>query len=647
MAPRRAPDFFRPRSVVLPSEWAGRERLVPDGDLKGSRWSWAPTPFVPEIVDFATRPWAGLGVVMKSTRTGYTEGVIGTAGGLLVWTEDPCQLAIVQPNDADAKSYAISKLDRMIRHTPAMDALVPGRRADQTRDRLRSDQTTLYRQFPGGELRIIGTKDGALRGFGALRVLVDELDEAEKHGSVEGDVVTRLRRRTDDYLSGVVLAGSSPRGQEETSAIWKLWLKSDQRLWMMPCPRCGHRQDLVFERLWWPKVVTCCGTEGEYREPCGRCGLVAATGSTTEHLTAEAGYRCAGCDALLSEREKPALVQAGRWTPTAKSDYPGWHMTTLISLLGRASWAQVAAEFRMAHTARNRTEAMTTFTNTVLGLPVRAKRAAERLNLLARQENYGRTREGAPVEVPPGVGILTAGVDVHKRWSEILVRGWGLSGESWDIAHQKLHLRVTDPRLWEDVEAFLARGWRAPGRVLPVSLALVDSGDFAKIVYDFVRGREPGVMASKGIASAGAPLARRAKTPNDFGIHLVTVGTMTGKPDFFARLDIPLPGPDYIHLRAPVRELCNGFGADYVKQLTSERPVVVENKFGHEKIHWAKQGRNEALDLHVLATAAWALMAPRVEASMPRYVAAASQTPPPTENGRLRRPGIRVIHKGY
>jgi phage terminase large subunit GpA-like protein len=69
------------------------------------------------------------------------------------------------------------------------------------------------------------------------------------------------------------------------------------------------------------------------------------------------------------------------------------------------------------------------FTNTVLGEVWKPVEQIEYEDLTWNLETY-------PAKVPPGVLILTAGVDMQKDRLECEVVGWGMNDESWSIAYR-------------------------------------------------------------------------------------------------------------------------------------------------------------------------------------------------------------------
>ena len=113
-------------------------------------------------------------------------------------------------------------------------------------------------------------------------------------------------------------------------------------------------------------------------------------------------------------------------------------------------------------------------------------------------------------DVPDGVRVLTAGVDVQKNRLVYVVRGWGARATSWLIQQGDLWGPTHEPEVWGALEDLLEQ--RFDGRT--VRLALVDSGFRPNkpdqgpehTVYEFCRRHQRVCMPSKGYDSLKAPV---------------------------------------------------------------------------------------------------------------------------------------------
>ncbi|MBI5970837.1 MAG: phage terminase large subunit family protein [Deltaproteobacteria bacterium] len=61
-------------------------------------------------------------------------------------------------------------------------------------------------------------------------------------------------------------------------------------------------------------------------------------------------------------------------------------------------------------------------------------------------------------EIPEGVIILTAGVDVQKNRVYYAVRGWGAASESWLIENGGFYGDTDQPDVWRQLSLILESG---------------------------------------------------------------------------------------------------------------------------------------------------------------------------------------------
>lgn len=621
-------DVFAPAAHLRPSEWAPENRVISKGPRAGDRWVNEQTPYLVEIMDFVADPWARLGCVRKGTRVGYTEGVIHND---LLFTihHDPCTIAIVQPSDSEAEAYSKEDIEPLFEHNGEVaDKLAEGASAE----------TMTFKRFANGYLLIMGSAaDKNLRRRSLKRVLIDEVDAMKREGP-EGDPILRLMKRTDDYPDGVVLAGSTPTKKGE-SLIDPMFEKSDQRFWHVCCPHCDELQVLRWGApgdhfgIKWDREVSCkgCGVEfeGDAPETCA-CG---STERHVKHLPETAYYECEYCGEAIDEADKPDMIRGGRWIPTKpENSYPGWAIPSWISLFFGARWGKLAAEFL---SAQDDPEALQVWVNTVAGeaWEERGKKVVDFAKLEDRAVAFVGPGD-AMVEVPDGVGVLCAGVDVQDDRIELLICGYGIAWETWDISHQRIYGDSREQNTWARLDHLLLRRYRhVSGAELPVLATMIDSGHATDTVYSFVAPREyRNVWACKGDdGRPKAPPVSRSNRRNRQGVMLWTVGTFTLTDAFLSRLKVKRPGPRYVHLRRPEPKLCNGFDAEYFAQLGAEqkvpRRVKGEKRFVERFVQ--VRARNEGSDLHRYADGAYHGLGAGVHDNIAEWVEAARTKPRP------------------
>ena len=642
-------EVFLPQPHMPPSEWAEAERVLSQGPERGRRWRNETTPYLVEIMDFVGAPWARRGVVRKSARVGYTEGVVHNAVG---WTVamDPCPIAIVQPTDGEAESYSKEQVSPFIELNPALSSRIGAMGVRS------SDSTITYKEFAGGFLSIMGSaSDKNLRRRSFRRVFVDEVDGMKVDGH-EGDPLLRLQKRTDDFEDGVQVVGSTPT-TKHLSRIDREFERSDQRFYHVPCPHCFELQVLEWggpekaHGIKWDKEIYCRGCGAEVEEGAGQCPAceAEAEGDRTEipvrvvHRPETAYYVCYHCGEAIDEAEKPAMVRAGRWIATNPgAPMPGWHIDALVSLFPGARWGKLVAEFLEAIQDQGDLQV---WWNTVLGRAWEERGEKVEVSKLEDRAEQYVDADGQLVEVPDGVGLLTAFVDVQGSWLELLVRGWGLGEESWDVFHERVAGDPEAAGTWQRLEGLLTKGYRhAGGRELRIMCALIDAGYATDTVYGFTKPRAGRMVFASLGDRTGSPSHIPLKGPSKNNAQkapVYTIGTYRTKAKLFRQLAIERPGPRYMHLRGYNAALCNGFDAEYFAQFDAEKRVVRRTKGSRDMkaMFVQTRERNEAIDLHVGNMAALAVLGAGVRENMAAWVEAARR--PPEEKAEGEKPSRR------
>jgi len=561
---------FDPPPDITVSEWAIRNRVLPKGTTS------RPGPFRPEkfqveMMNVILDPLIHEVVIQKSTQVGYSDAVLNNICGYYV-DADPKPIMLVQPTIDNAKDYGKKRITPMIESCPAL------RNKIKPPTSRRAGNTLALKEFPGGFLKLTGANSGAgLRSDPVPVVLFDEVDGYPIDVDGEGDPIAIGTRRTDGFADWKIVKGSTPAKPKGVSPIERDFLRSDMRRFYVPCPYCGKKQ-----ALWWkdPESKT-------YR-------LFYSVDADGQVDSASVGYKCAGCDRCIPEGFKQQMLDAGEWI----AEFPcrpiaGFHINALYSPW-RENWAALAQEWHEANQEHN-PEKLKAFINLRLGETWEEQGdSVEAITLRGRLEPYA-------AEVPDGVGILTAAVDVQSDRLECVVKGWGAREESWLIAYQQVFGDPGQEQVWNELDSFLLSTWEhVSGQPVRISCTMIDSGGLhTDSVYRFVRARQPRrVFALKGSSEAGKDILGKFSTNNQYRVKLWLIGTDTAKDRIFARMRVPGPGPGYMHLPDFIED-------EYLAQLTSEKAVRRYRRGkGTIREYIKTRARNEALDLEVYALAA-------------------------------------------
>jgi phage terminase large subunit GpA-like protein len=564
---------FEPPPDLSVSEWAIRNRVMPKGTTP------RPGPFRPEkfqveMMDAVLDPNVHEIVVMKPTQVGYSDAVLNNICGYYVDC-DPKPIMMVQPTIDNAKDYGKKRITPMIQACPALRARIK----DATSRR--AGNTLSLKEFPGGFLKLTGANSGAgLRSDPVPIVLLDEIDGYPLDVEGEGDPLAIATRRTDAFTDFKIVKGSTPAKPKGISPIEREFERSDKRRFHVPCPLCQYKQV-----LWWRDPAT-----KQYRLYY-ESEVIAGQVKVRRDSVA---FVCAKCNGKIPERFKQQMLNAGEWI----AEFPdrpvvGFHLNALYSPW-RDNWVALAEEWAEANHEKN-PEKLKAFVNLRLGETWEEQGdSIEAVTLKSRLEKYD-------AEIPVGVGLLTASVDVQTDRLEAVVKGWGAGEESWLVAYQQIFGDPGTADVWNELDTFLLSTWEtAGGQKAKVSSVMIDSGgQHTDSVYRFVAARQARrIFALKGSSEAGKEIVGKFSVNNRYRVKLFTVGTDTAKDRIFARLKIPAPGPGFIHLPDFIED-------EYLQQLTAEKAVRrYKRGRGTVREYIKTRARNEALDLEVYALAA-------------------------------------------
>lgn len=564
-------EGLKPPPRMTVSEWADAYRyLAPEASSEHGRFRTSRTPYLKPVMDklSALDPCQEV-VVMKGAQLGFTEAANNWIGYTI--DIDPATTLMVMPTDDMAKRNSKMRIDTMVQKSERlMGKIAPAKSRD-------AQNNTLNKAFPGGVLIMTGANSpSALRSTAAKKLLLDEVDGYPGDVGGEGSPVQLAKARTRTFPKRKILMISTPL-LEGTSLIAPEFYKTDQNHWHVPCPHCGHFQDLKFERLMWDK--------GEPET---------------------AAYCCIECSILIEERHKPQMLGAGRMVAhapeNAASRKIGFHVNSLYSPLGWYSWAEAAREYEEAQSDPTK---MKTFTNLVLGLPYKEDGdAPEWERLHERAEAYKLNKP------PADVFLITAGVDIQKDRIELEIVGWGKGRRSWSLDFRVLVGDTSDQAVWDELAKVVSEQWeREDGFMIPLRMMAVDTGYNTQKVYDFCRRFMPNQVA----AIKGSDTMQVAVTsPKTVDVKMD--GKKVGRVKLWSLGVSVLKSELYGWLRLSKLEdgsrpanFCTfpQYEGSYFKGLTAEQLMLEKNKRGYTVYRWVKKvERNEPLDCRVYARAA-------------------------------------------
>ena len=289
---------------------------------------------------------------------------------------------LVMPSLDMVRRNTTVRIDPLIEATPALRDLVS---APRSRD---AGNSLFRKSFPGGQLVMTGANSAVGLRSTPVRYLfrtrwtaIPAMPMARAIPSIWRSSAPPPSGAAQD-LHGV---HAHPEGPFRIEAAF---LDSDQRYFHVPCQHCGDMALITWARIRWP--------EGQR----------------------DAAYLvCDACGGVHHEHDKPRLLAAGEWRPTAPGDgrTAGFHLSSLYSR-GRHGPRSRRKHARVAKRSRPPAGLGQHQAGRVLGGPGgrhRPRRSAD-----GRREDWGS-------DLAPAWPVLTAGVDVQGDRIEVQDRRLG------------------------------------------------------------------------------------------------------------------------------------------------------------------------------------------------------------------------------
>jgi phage terminase large subunit GpA-like protein len=548
---RAALRFPDPLSV---SEWAGQNIVLDESSAEPGPLRPERTPYTREWQDSASEPHVRQITTVASTQVGKSQSGLN----VLAWAvcEDPGPITWVMPTREDANEFGENRVQPMIDNCAALSKNLSGDRFDAKK-----------RQIQFSRCRILfrsAVTPKELAQYPARWLFGDECDKWPQRAKGEAPPFDLARERTRTFWNHKIYLTSTPT--TEAGLIWREFKRGDQRRYHVPCPHCGAHQVLRWGQVKWPEDVR---SEEAMRD------------------RKEAWYECEACSERIDDRQKQLMLEKGVWCPKAYENeidellvdgvlelpddttaHRSYHIWAGYSpWLG---WWEIAAEFLRTHG----TPEFQNFVNSWLGEPwVERVDDSRPEELRACVGGYHRG------DVPEGIKVVTAGVDVQKRFLVFTLRGWGLDMESWLLDHG----RVDD---FDQLAGVLfSKVWPRDVRLHSV---FIDANYRTSEVIDFARAYPAFVKMCRGqefedpIPFRAQSVERHPRTGAAIGLKAwhVNVGMFKDLVAQSVRIG-GVAEPGGFHVYDEVDEA-------YLEEMTSEHKIM-QRKGARERERWVKK----------------------------------------------------------
>lgn len=549
-----------PPEQISVSEWAEKYRVLDDSSNITGRWSNSITPYLVGIMDTYLDPWVREIYFCKATQVGGTEALINLLCYILMMT--PAPTMIVYPTKDLAKDISNGKLKPAFRLIPEIK-----------RNFLEGKSKEVLLKFKRMSIYLRSAETPAQLASVAIKYLFfDEIDKMGGASQKEASPYNLAKERTKTYSSqSKIYACSTPT--LKTNYIWRLHENADEvRHYFVPCPHCGE----MIELRW--KQIDYDDDKDKPLSPYERAQT--------------AVYVCQECGCLISNSDKPKMLQNGEWRAVKKrgSGKPktvGFWINSLYSVF--VTWESIVEEWLKT---KDDPEELQNFVNSWLAEPWEDTKLRTNADLvLDRQTELGQ------YVLPAWTKLLTGGVDVQENCLYWTLRAWGNFSTSQNIAHGQAFS-------FREIERIMNLKYKMEdGTEMIVNLALVDSGDQTDKVYDFCTDNSDWALPCKGASNNMQSHYKISKVNKSdskaYGMNLVLVDGGKYKDMIAARMHRENGEGSWMVYKDCDRE--------YAEQVTSEHKVNVRMGNGKKKLAWVTKtthAENHYLDAEVYAYAA-------------------------------------------
>jgi phage terminase large subunit GpA-like protein len=590
-------EALQPEEPLDYDEWADKYRvLTSDSSAEYGQWKTSRFPFLKKIMKALSPSNRAQKIVfVKPAQVGGTE----LATGWLLYGADvyPGPIIYTQGTSDATEEYSKQRLRVAIEACKKVEYKLGSKKNTRFADSWDN------KQFPGGFINLGGANSTSFLKSKPIRwAVADEVDEYNLNVGKQGNPLSLLIKRMNNFPDRKLFMLSTPV-LAELSLIWPAYEAGSQELYYLPCPHCNSEADkkgfmffLDWDHIEWSEEKTVEGYPRDVWAVCPNCG-----------------------EKIYEGKHKTWMLENGEWFSTVGSDgatverymvgdvfNPSFRINGLYSPYGFYSWHDAVNEWH-DYLKTKRVELLQVFINQTLAQTFKLEGQEINYNWLhSRRESYATGSD--TYDVPEGVLVLTAGVDIQDDRIEVEVKGHGLFEETWGIDYKVLPgdtsqkgdkagiLQNGQPSVWRLLDEYLARRWKhACGVDMFIEVTMIDAGYKAEEVHTFCRLREHRrIYPVHGVPGWGKGLwtvnRQRHKT---YRTVFYTAYVDELKNKLYAQLQVTDPGPGYQHF--PSKDC---YSEKYFKGLTCE---TRETKMvgGRKRLYWKTPpgARNEPIDI--------------------------------------------------
>ena len=554
-----------------PWQWAEEHVVVDKTSPYPGKWRSANSPFVREIMEvFADNRVRDISVKC-SAQSAKTQTIMNC----LLWAiaEDPGAAMWVMAAKDEAIEFVQSRLMPMIEECEPVAALLPGNK---------HLQKTLSVHFETMPLFVTGANSPSKLQSKPIRWLI--LDEVRNYPPGALDMVLK---RTRAFWNARRLLISTP--DMENDAVDRAFKDGDQRVWHFPCPSCNTLQRLTFAQMKaeHPVTRTCCRWD---EVP----GAVNGNVWSIDKLEPQIRYECPHCGHLMADTDENRIhiMNAGkfvRMNPGAPIHRVSFHWNAMLPRW--VKWVDVVEEKIRADRALRLGDfqPLKDFINQTLGeaWEDRLKEYDDFGAIETRKANYD------PSEPWEDEKTRFIGADVQKDHIRYVCRAIGNDHESSrlieygrvtneaELESKRLSLGVPACNVCIDSAYDSARVYKACLQFKWKAFRGDERKEFAMIVVR-PNGKKEHVRRCWALSQADPSIG--TKMQNRVRPIKLYLWSNPGVKDILA---LAIAGIEQKW------QIFESVGADYLRELTAEERVEIEDTKGRIHYEWRKRRRDD------------------------------------------------------
>lgn len=486
-----------------PSEWAEETRYLPRATTpQPGPFSFDAIPYWREVVDnFDPNSPVQFVAVQKGAQVAATVGILENVIG---YEMDYVRTVPVLFFTAD-KELAELKTETNI--VPMIQQSGLGHLIQSNDEMRRNKQGLTNKKIEwagGGYMLPLGAINAnKQRSLSAPILLRDEVSGWPLIVGRDADPMKLTETRTNSYeLTRKILDLSTPN-ITATDVISKRFKLGDQRYYEVPCKHCGKFQVLKF------RGVNADGTV---------FGLVWKKDPDGIIEPGSVRYVCKHCQGEMTNDDKLAIMERGKWVPTAKPSRPNfrsYHLSALYAPYFARTWEAIAVAWLEAWDDEANIpidgEALQVFYNNDLGEPYELKADKIKHYQVSPHRRSAYKMGELPGDHPElnaggRVELLTMTVDVQATWLAVSVFAWAPSGDHKGYAAYTIdYFRIegdcenADAAPWEELAKIIDdRRYVDGDREYPITMSLIDASYLPDTVYGFCAQWDAGVYPLRG-----------------------------------------------------------------------------------------------------------------------------------------------------